>query len=436
MRRAHLLALLGCMLRLSPVGAQNPAPSAPAQNEAQLKGAIWTATAEQAWQDLRLPGSKKPKRWNTLDNFKNWREQHAKNDLAGLIGLHDKVQRFVKQKPVSPTELKAAILHEIGSLNHEGRHVDEKKLDEALKKVASSAKVGKSVSPKLNSVAKDEGSAPRAGNASADVPAATAQTIKTKSNTTTEAAPDPFGNENQPPPPLHEKQQMPAKGHFWRWVLLASTLGTGAGWLAARLTRKEQPADATDPTPAHTGKKQSTKPTENEGWYKQQNQALTQQKRALEAQVFDLNRTNSALQEEVLALRQPPTGRIAVGPESSEPPTSSHPATPPDSRAKFYTSAAPGGILEHDKLATQSMGRMALLVEPNGQNPHNARFTLNPDVDKSWLIAADLEKLRDYFTFTLPADRWPSSVEATAPGTLTREGNGWKVEKKATLTVR
>lgn len=111
-------------------------------------------------------------------------------------------------------------------------------------------------------------------------------------------------------------------------------------------------------------------------------------------------------------------------------------AAPPTARPKFYASAAPGGLLEHDKLAAQSMGRMALLVEPNGQNPQSARFTLNPDVDKSWLIAADLEKLRDYFTFTLPADRWPSSVEAAAPGTLTREGNGWKVGKKAALTVR
>ncbi|MEJ7662276.1 MAG: hypothetical protein WKG07_23280 [Hymenobacter sp.] len=92
--------------------------------------------------------------------------------------------------------------------------------------------------------------------------------------------------------------------------------------------------------------------------------------------------------------------------------------------------------MEHDKLTTQPMSRMALLIELNNASSIKATFTLNPNVDQNWLIEADLEKLREYFGFTLPTDRWPSAVAATgAPGTLKRQGHGWQVGEKAKLIV-
>lgn len=229
-------------------------------------------------------------------------------------------------------------------------------------------------------------------------------------------------------------------------ALVAALLGALAG-MAYQTSRRRRARAA---RPASAPPARPSPPDQQSQSLGLENQRLRQQVATLRRELNELHhlsRPPAAALPSALKKRKPrpapaPTPAEPVAPPATaaaETATPEEAALPAEAVAPAvrYASAVPGGYLADAQLAAQAMGRMPLAVCPDPAEPTRATFTLSPEVDKSWLIEAGLDRLRDYFDYEPPTG-WPSTVAATAAGQLRREGEGWRVAPggKGRLDVR
>jgi hypothetical protein len=92
-------------------------------------------------------------------------------------------------------------------------------------------------------------------------------------------------------------------------------------------------------------------------------------------------------------------------------------------------------FLEDRKIADMALPQLALMLTMHPNQPDQASFTLNPQVNQAMLIGDGLNRLQKFFEYDPPTGRI-SSVTAAAPGRLQRQADGWQVVERARLTIR
>lgn len=100
-----------------------------------------------------------------------------------------------------------------------------------------------------------------------------------------------------------------------------------------------------------------------------------------------------------------------------------------------YAPAQETGFLRDNKLASEPLPQLPLLLTLSTDDPATASFTLNPHVNQAKLIGDGLHQLSEFFDFELPTGRL-TAVSADTPGQLARQGDGWQVVSRARLLVR
>jgi len=433
-----LRLLLFCLAGLSglSVAAQSPArPSpVPASSPDQgqlLKGKLWTGTAARVWEDFKLPEKKRPARWDTPDDFEKWRKQNSTSDQSGLVGLRDSVRSYVKRsfghENASPTELKTAILHEVGALNYRSRHVDKPKLAATLNALVPATVAGKDTTGKAEALA-----------ASATLPAA--EPLAAPKGAIAAAQPARAGGADSgvsASPATADRQKLGSGSFPWSlvWAGLGGfLLGFVGSAVLRQFLRKQQALSQraseqhpqVEPREARKLKAQESRIERLE----QEAQELRQQNAQLRQQATQLQTASAKSRKTNPATNPPPPAALAAA-SVAEP----VPVAPPTALLVFYAPVLDEPYLDQHQLKPDATPHHALKITLRPDQPDTADFEFNTSSDQQSLIEYRLNALRQYFDIA-PFTGRPAAFVAAGPGTLTRHGDGWQVALKARLDVR
>lgn len=235
------------------------------------------------------------------------------------------------------------------------------------------------------------------------------------------------------------------------WMGLGLLLGglLGYWWRASKSRRRQRSQHQHSTTEATSTSQTATSSQTTELRAQQDAQNWKQRCEELQRSNAELSQRNEELAAQLAkqqGLSEPAATKSAeaIAPTLAEPvataelapvePTPPEPA-PPLPAATRYGPVQETPFVEERKIVEVPLPQLALMLTINPQQPDQASFTLNPQVNQTMLIGDGLNRLQKFFDYDPPLGGRISAVAAATPGTLQRHADGWQVVARARLLI-
>lgn len=444
-----MIVVLILLFRSQSAWAQNiPASGA----DSELKGKIWTATANRIWVDIKPAKQKQPVAWATDEAFRKWRDTNP-NDKSGLGLLWGAVAKKIraeqKDRPATPVQVAQGILTELGEKrprNNAWAKIDVAALRTDLGKIVPLTGAVPATAAPVAPAPKQEvvpapAVTPVTPAATATAPAARQEEDADSALENSAAAQPAISKENAGSTSYiyqHPEQAMLGAGLLG--VILGAIIMIVFRGKSSRSGRSHH-SDAEKGSTNYAG--QTAYLSEQELHWRNQNAELRKKIVELERKITafetaaapDTAPPSPAQVDPPLLVLPSPEEIAGLTPEAPEVPLEPVPDPVPAAPAPRYGPVQETAFIEERKIVDAPLPQLALMLTPDPHNPDRASFTLNPQVNQTMLIGDGLTRLQKFFDYDPPVGRI-TTVTAAEAGQLQRQADGWQVVERARLLVR